>query len=159
MPVHHLFSLSLSAPYASVSFLVGNPFWHLLQLLSQQAITASLTWLHHDDVSNLTVPVADAAPVKPKLTMKVSHLASRKAAKEEVPKAATEEVPKVSEKRDMKYLYEEKYPDLIATMIQKKMVSMSMKEGFTFIEYYNSRGNKKNNWSVGYKQEKRFFFR
>ena len=57
MPAHHLFSLALSAPYVPVSFLVGNPFWHLLQLLAQQAISASLTWLHYDDVSNLTAPV------------------------------------------------------------------------------------------------------
>ena len=155
MPAHHLFSLALSAPYVPVSFLVGNPFWHLLQLLAQQAISASLTWLHYDDVSNLTAPVTEAAPVKPKLTMKVSHLASRSAAKEEEPKEpkVAEAAPKVGE-RNVKYLYEEKYPELIATMIQKKMVDMSMKEGFTFMEYYCSRGNKKNNWRVWFQTGK-----
>ena len=155
IPAHHLFSLALSAPYVPVSFLVGNPFWHLLQLLAQQAISASLTWLHYDDVSNLTAPVTEAAPVKPKLTMKVSHLASRSAAKEEEPKEpkVAEAAPKVGE-RNVKYLYEEKYPELIATMIQKKMVDMSMKEGFTFVEYYCSRGNKKNNWRVWFQTGK-----
>ena len=155
IPAHHLFSLALSAPYVPVSFLVGNPFWHLLQLLAQQAISASLTWLHYDDVSNLTAPVTEAAPVKPKLTMKVSHLASRSAAKEEEPKEpkVAEAAPKVGE-RNVKYLYEEKYPELIATMIQKKMVDMSMKEGFTIMEYYCSRGNKKNNWRVWFQTGK-----
>ena len=155
IPAHHLFSLALSAPYVPVSFLVGNPFWHLLQLLAQQAISASLIWLHYDDVSNLTAPVTEAAPVKPKLTMKVSHLASRSAAKEEEPKEpkVAEAAPKAGE-RNVKYLYEEKYPELIATMIQKKMVDMSMKEGFTFMEYYCSRGNKKNNWRVWFQTGK-----
>ena len=32
-----------------------------------------------------------------------------------------------------------KYPELIASMIQTKVVGLSRKEGFNFIEYYNSR--------------------
>ena len=130
MPKHHLFSLSLSSRYAPVSYLVGGPVWHLLQLLSQQAISASLTWLHSDDVSKLTVAVSEQEVSKPKPTMKITRLSAKTAVK------------------DRKLLYEEKYPELIAAMIQKKTVSMGLKEGFTFIEYYYSRGNKKNNWRV-----------
>mgnify|MGYP004681971907 CR=1 FL=1 len=142
MPKHHLFSLSLSSRYAPVSYLVGGPVWHLLQLLSQQAISASLTWLHSDDVSKLTVAVSEQEVSKPKPTMKITRLSTKTAAKEEAPKVETVQTA------DRKLLYEEKYPELIAAMIQKKTVSMGLKEGFTFIEYYYSRGNKKNNWRV-----------
>ena len=109
-------------------------------LLMQLSMTATLTWIHSKDVEILSPPVCQEVKVKPKQTLlNISRLNNRTSAP--VEKEETMEIRSEDVSKNNQYFYETKYPELIASMIQTKVVGLSRKEGFSFIEYYNSRSN------------------
>lgn len=137
----HLFSLTYSYSYIPGSYLVGGPILHILSLLMQWKITSTLTWITSQDLELLVPPTSQEVKVKPKQPLlTISRLSERKPAShtenEEIHEVASTDVTKNNH-----YFYEVRYPELIATMIQVKVVELSRKEGFRFIEYYNSRRN------------------
>ena len=110
----------------------------MFAMLMQLSMTATLTWIHSKDVEILAPPVSQEVKVKPKQTLlNISRLNNRSAPT--VEKEETMEVRSEDVLTNNKYFYETKYPELIASMIQTKVVGLSRKEGFNFIEYYNSR--------------------
>ena len=126
----HLFSISYSFSYIPGSYLVGGPILHLLSLLMQWKMSSTITWITSQEVK--------VKPKQPVLT--ISRLSERKTGShtenEEIQEVASTDVTKNNQ-----YFYEVRYPELIAAMIQVKVVELSRKEGFRFIEYYNSRRN------------------
>ena len=150
----HLFSLSLeslsstisrlSSRFAPGSYLVGGVLKHLFSLLCQLSLSPHLTWVKDSDLQLLTPPQEVVA--RPKLGIQVSRL-NQKTQTIEVEKEPT--LMNLEQKtKNNHFFYDEKYPELIASMIQTKVVHLGRKQGFEFIAYYNSRGNKKQNSSV-----------
>lgn len=87
----------------------------------------------------LPPPTVEIAAAKPKLSFQITHLSEKN--------TRTPEMKQVEAVVDAvkcnKYYYEVKYPELLAAMMQTKVVSLTKSQGFEFIKYYNSRGNKK----------------
>lgn len=133
----HLFSLTYTYPYIPGSYLVGGPIRHLLSLLMQTHLIGILTWIASSDVEMLTPPSTQEVKAKPKQTLlTVSRLNNRTATT--VPEE-TKEIVSTNVEKNNQYFYETRYPELIASMIQTKVVGLSRKDGFVFMEYYNSR--------------------
>ena len=138
------------------SYLVGGAAKHCAGLLSQARLRVALQWVHSEDLKLLS------APEKPKAKTglgagagagwTVARLSSRtemgreKERKEKEEKEKKEEERERSEEereREGRFFYEEKFPELIAMMLQTKVVKMGQKQGFEFIEYFNERGHRK----------------
>ena len=137
----HLFSISYSFSYIPGSYLVGGPILHLLSLLMQWKMSSTITWITSQDLEILVPPTSQEVKVKPKQpVLTISRLSERKTGShtenEEIQEVASTDITKNNQ-----YFYEVRYPELIAAMIQVKVVELSRKEGFRFIEYYNSRRN------------------
>ena len=128
---------------------------HCAGLLSQGGLRVALQWVHSEDLKLLS------APEKPKAKTglgagagwTVARLSSRtemgrekeRKEKEEKEKKEEEERERSEEERERegRFFYEEKFPELIAMMLQTKVVKMGQKQGFEFIEYFNERGSRK----------------
>ena len=151
----HLFSLSLhslpllssrfASRFAPGSYLVGGVLKHLVSLLCQLALSPHLTWVKDSDLQLLTPP--QEVVTRPKLGIQVSRL-NKKAQTIEVEKEEPALLSLEQRTKNNHFFYDEKYPELIASMIQTNVVQLGRKQGFEFIAYYNSRGNKKQNSSV-----------
>lgn len=103
-------------------------------------IPVQLTWICDRDLALLPPPTVEAA-VKPKLSFQVTHLSEKNIRASEMKQVETV----MDSVKCNKYYYEVKYPELLAAMMQTKVVSLTKSQGFEFIDYYNSRGNKKQN--------------
>ena len=134
---------------------MGGAAKHCAGLLSQARLRVALQWVHSEDLKLLS------APEKPKAKTglgagagwTVARLSSRtemgrekeRKEKEEKEKKEEEERERSEEERERegRFFYEEKFPELIAMMLQTKVVKMGQKQGFEFIEYFNERGHRK----------------
>lgn len=134
----HLFSISYQYSYVPGSYLVGGPIIHMLSLLMQMSLSVTICWIASNDLELLTPPVTQEVKAKPKQTLlTISRLNNRGAVAQE--KEETKEVVSTNVEKNNQYFYETRYPELIAAMIQTKVVGLTRKDGFNFIEYYDSR--------------------
>ena len=108
---------------------------------------AAVQWVCSADLRLLSAPAAQGAKPRAGAGLTVSRLggASGRAEREkEKEKGKGEEEKSEAEKeREERFFYEEKFPELIALMLQTKVVKMGQKQGFEFIEYFNQRGSRK----------------
>ena len=123
----------------SGTYLVGGSVRHFLSLLTHIRIPVHLTWICDQDLALLPPPTVEIAAAKPKLSFQITHLSEKNT---RTPEMKQEEAV-VDAVKCNKYYYEVKYPELLAAMMQTKVVSLTKSQGFEFIKYYNSRGNKK----------------
>ena len=131
---------SMTSPYVPGSYLVGGPILHFLSLFLQTGVRVQVTWLCDRDLALLSPPVTEKQ-VKPKLSLQVTHLNAKTVSKVET-KTETEVV---ETEKCAKYFFEVRFPELLAAMMQTQVVSLTKEDGFRFIAYYRSRGNKKQN--------------
>lgn len=110
----------------------------------------ALQWVHSEDLKLLSAP--EKAKAKAGLGLgtgwTVARLSSRTEMgreKEKEEKGEREKGERSEEERERegRFFYEEKFPELIAMMLQTKVVKMGQKQGFEFIEYFNERGHRK----------------
>lgn len=143
----------MTAPYIPGAYLAGGAITHFLSLLLQTGVQVNMTWICNKDLALLVPPTTEASKPKPKpkLTLHVNRLNAKSTTTsvvEEEEKTMGEEEDVMTgenKEKNCKYFYEVKYPELVAAMMQTKVVSLTKKEGFEFIDYYYSRGNKKQN--------------
>lgn len=140
----------MTAPYIPGAYLAGGAITHFLSLLLQTGVQVNMAWICNKDLALLVPPTTEAPKPKPKLTLHVNRLNAKSTATSVVEEEKTmveEEAAMTGENKEKhcKYFYEVKYPELVAAMMQTKVVSLTKKEGFEFIDYYYSRGNKKQN--------------
>ncbi|KAK8813029.1 hypothetical protein WA538_001900 [Blastocystis sp. DL] len=134
----HLLSMSMTSRYVPGAYLVGGPILHFLSLLLQTGVRVQVTWLCDRDLALLAPPVAEKQ-AKPKLSLQVTHLNAKTVSKVET------KTEVVDSEKCAKYFFEVRFPELLAAMMQTQVVSLTKEDGFRFIEYYRSRGNKKQN--------------
>ena len=108
----------------------------------------ALQWVHSEDLKLLSAPEKPKAKAGMGLGWTVARLSSRpeRGREKEKEKEKGEEKEEKSEEereREGRFFYEEKFPELIAMMLQTKVVKMGQKQGFEFIEYFNERGSRK----------------
>lgn len=136
------------------SYLVGGAVKHCAGLLSQGGLRVALQWVHSEDLKLLSAPEKPKAKAGMGLGLgagwTVARLSSRpemgREKEKEKEKEKGEEKEEKSEEereREGRFFYEEKFPELIAMMLQTKVVKMGQKQGFEFIEYFNERGSRK----------------
>lgn len=130
------------------SYLVGGALRHCAGLLSQGGLSVALQWVHSEDLKLLSAPEKPKAKAGTGLGWTVARLSSRTEMgreKEKEKKEEGKEGEKSEEERERegRFFYEEKFPELIAMMLQTKVVKMGQKQGFEFIEYFNERGSRK----------------
>lgn len=129
---------SMTSRYVPGAYLVGGPILHFLSLLLQTGVRVQVTWLCDRDLALLAPPVAEKQ-AKPKLNLQVTHLNAKTVSKVET------KTEVVDNEKCAKYFFEVRFPELLAAMMQTQVVSLTKEDGFRFIEYYRSRGNKKQN--------------
>ena len=129
---------SMTSRYVPGAYLVGGPILHFLSLLLQTGVRVQVTWLCDRDLALLAPPVAEKQ-AKPKLSLQVTHLNVKTVSKVET------KTEGVDREKCAKYFIEVRVPELLAAMMQTQVVSLTKEDGFRFIEYYRSRGNKKQN--------------
>ena len=137
----------MDAPYIPGAYLVGGSIQHFLSLLLQTSVSVKMTWICNQDLALLPPPTVEIAKPKPKLTLQVNRLNAKPVSKTAVEEEKGEDnvIAEEDKGKCAKFFYEVKYPELLAAMMQTKVVSLTKKEGFEFIDYYYSRGNKKQN--------------
>lgn len=123
---------------------------HCAGLLSQGGLRVALQWVHSEDLKLLSAPEKPKAKAGMGTGWTVARLSSRpemgREKEKEKEKEKGEEKEEKSEEereREGRFFYEEKFPELIAMMLQTKVVKMGQKQGFEFIEYFNERGSRK----------------
>lgn len=127
----------MTSPYIPGAYLVGGPILHFLSLFLQTGVRVQITWLCDRDLALLSPPVTEKQ-AKPKLSLQVTHLNAKTVTK-------TEKTEVVETEKCAKYFFEVRFPELLAAMMQTQVVSLTKEDGFRFVEYYRSRGNKKQN--------------
>ena len=158
-PAVHLFALRwvrkpaltrrFGAARVGGAYLVGGWAKHIAALLSQARLGAAVQWVCSADLRLLSAPAAQGAKPRAGAGLTVSRLggasgrAEREKEREKEKGKGEEEKSEAEKEREERFFYEEKFPELIALMLQTKVVKMGQKQGFEFIEYFNQRGSRK----------------
>lgn len=125
------------------AYLVGGAAKHCAGLLSQCGLSAWVRWVHSEDLRLLSAPEKGRSAKSVGLTVTRLNGREKTVREREKEKEREEEKSEEERERENRFFYEEKYPELLASMLQTKVVKMGQKQGFEFMEYFNQRGTRK----------------